>query len=138
MNLHSIQLLVTSSKLSWMKWSLGGICSSKLRLGGIDKPFSSMIFTLFQACVKMKQTLSQAHFSYVSSLCKNETTFKHDFSFVSSLCKNETSHSEAQFSYVSSLCKNETTLKHNFSYVSSLYKNETYLEFISVIIFKTR
>ena len=90
------------SQLNAMK--LGGHVLQQVTLGGALKLISSMIFPLFQACVKMKQTY-----------------LKHDFSFVSSLCKNETNHFQAQFSYV-----------------SSLYKNETYLESISVIIFKTR
>ena len=89
MNLHSIHILVTSSLLSWMKWSLGGMCSSKLCLGG-------------------HSNFSQAQFSYVSSLCENETTLKHSFPTFQA-CVKMKPLSSTVFS-VSSLCKNETNL----------------------------
>ena len=92
MNLHSIHMLVTSTLLRWMKWSLGGIYLKLIHyVGGMQTHLMHNLST-FQACVKMKPNPSIVFFSCFK-LVKKWNNFQVSSSIVSNvsrLCKNET------------------------------------------------
>lgn len=90
MNLHSIHCLVPNSLLICMKWSLRSIHLELSHYDGGMQTYFEHIFSLFQACVKLKPISSIV--SHISRLCKNETTFKHSFPCFKLLKKWNHSH----------------------------------------------